>query len=135
MVDTLQQLQLYMSIIDKLPEVKAVVAWGVETIPDDLAKDSRVYTYKSFLDLGANVKDNEIEAIIAKQKPGMCCILIYTSGTTGHPKGVMLSHDNILFNSTSIGNDLLENPPSGDPVNPEEMRVVSYLPLSHIAGL
>ena len=135
MVDTLQQLQLYMSIIDKLPEVKAVVAWGVEAIPDDLAKDSRVYTYKSFLDLGANVKDNEIEAIIAKQKPGMCCILIYTSGTTGHPKGVMLSHDNILFNSTSIGNDLLENPPSGDPVNPEEMRVVSYLPLSHIAGL
>jgi len=56
-VDTLQQLQLYMSIIDRLPEVKAVIAWGVETIPDELAKDSRVYTYKSFLDLGANVKD------------------------------------------------------------------------------
>jgi|OM-RGC.v1.038493542 hypothetical protein len=46
-----------MSIIDRLPEVKAVIAWGVETIPDELAKDSRVYTYKSFLDLGANVKD------------------------------------------------------------------------------
>jgi long-chain-fatty-acid--CoA ligase ACSBG len=65
----------------------------------------------------------------------MCCVLIYTSGTTGHPKGVMLSHDNILFNSTSVGNDLIENPPYGEPINPEEMRVVSYLPLSHIAGL
>lgn len=124
-----------MSIIDRLPEIKAVVAWGVETIPEDLAKDSRVYTYKSFLDLGANVKDNEIEAIIAKQKPGMCCILIYTSGTTGHPKGVMLSHDNVLFNATSLGNDLMENAPTSDPVNPEDQRVVSYLPLSHIAGL
>ena len=62
--------------------------------------------------------------------------LIYTSGTTGNPKGVMLSHDNIYFNGSSVGQDLIENPPSPDEqINPTEMRVVSYLPLSHIAGL
>ena len=118
-----------------MPEVKAVVAWGVETIPEELAKDSRVYTYKAFLELGAKVKDTEIDAIIARQKPGECCCLIYTSGTTGHPKGVMLSHDNIIFNGTSVGTDVIENAPGGEQLNPEDMRVVSYLPLSHIAGL
>jgi len=62
--------------------------------------------------------------------------LIYTSGTTGNPKGVMLRHDNIFFNGSSVGQDLIENPPSPDEqINPTEMRIVSYLPLSHIAGL
>ena len=49
-----------------MPEVKAVVAWGVETIPEEFAKDSRVYTYKAFLELGAKVKDTDIDAIIAQ---------------------------------------------------------------------
>lgn len=113
-VDNLEQLKLYMGIIERLPEVKAVVAWGVETIPEEFAKDSRVYTYKAFLELGAKVKDTDIDAIIAQQKPGECCCLIYTSGTTGHPKGVMLSHDNIIFNGTSVGTDVIENAPGGE---------------------
>jgi len=51
-------------------------------------------------------------------------------------QGVMLSHDNIYFNGSSVGQDLIENPPSPDEqINPTEMRIVSYLPLSHIAGL
>lgn len=117
-----------------MPEVKAVVAWGVETIPEELARDSRVFTYKAFLEFGSKVKDSDIDITIAKQKPGECAVLIYTSGTTGHPKGVMLSHDNIIFNGSTVGIDVLENAPDLE-VIPENMRVVSYLPLSHIAGL
>jgi long-chain-fatty-acid--CoA ligase ACSBG len=61
--------------------------------------------------------------------------LIYTSGTTGNPKGVMLSHDNIIFSSTILGQDTINSVPEDERIMPEEQRVISYLPLSHIAGL
>ena len=59
----------------------------------------------------------------------MCCNLIYTSGTTGNPKGVMLSHDNLVWGSHQFAHhtSIISRGP--------ENRVVSYLPLSHIAGL
>lgn len=49
--------------------------------------------------------------------------LIYTSGTTGPPKGVVYSHNNILWTLESIE----RNEPLGQQV------VVSYLPLAHVA--
>lgn len=76
-----------------------------------------------------------IDDICAKQKPGNCCCLIYTSGTTGNPKGVMLSYDNLIFNGSSLSADVINKLPAEVSIQPEEMRMVSYLPLSHIAGL
>jgi long-chain-fatty-acid--CoA ligase ACSBG len=70
-----------------------------------------------------------IDQKMHEQKPGMCCNLIYTSGTTGNPKGVMLSHDNLVW-----GSDQFLRHTSIISKGPEN-RVVSYLPLSHIAGL
>jgi long-subunit acyl-CoA synthetase (AMP-forming) len=50
--------------------------------------------------------------------------LIYTSGTTGHPKGVQLSHHNIMFASRAV-EAIMELEPG--------FRVVSWLPAAHIA--
>ncbi len=61
----------------------------------------------------------------ASLQPDDLAVLIYTSGTTGNPKGVMLSHDNLVFDSQSALNYGLGN------IEPEE-HVLSVLPFSHI---
>jgi long-chain acyl-CoA synthetase len=66
----------------------------------------------------------EIEAGIDLIKPEDMLTLIYTSGTTGVPKGVMLSHNNILTNTRY----LTEQSGAID----KNDTLLSFLPLSHI---
>ena len=57
-------------------------------------------------------------------QPDQMAELVYTSGTTGNPKGVMLSHRNLMAN--------LEQVSSHIPVVTERFRFLSVLPLSHM---
>lgn len=66
---------------------------------------------------------NEVEKISSGIQNHDLATIIYTSGTTGKPKGVMLSHNNILSN-------VLDSMPCFPPG--EEMKALSFLPLNHI---
>ena len=56
--------------------------------------------------------------------PSDLATIIYTSGTTGTPKGVMLSHDNVVSNVLSSSKRL--------PLNIGEASALSFLPICHI---
>jgi long-subunit acyl-CoA synthetase (AMP-forming) len=68
--------------------------------------------------------DFDVEASVAELTPDDVLTLIYTSGTTGPPKGVQLSHRNIMTTVQQV-EELITLPPDG--------RVVSWLPSAHVA--
>lgn len=133
-VEDEKKLAPFLKFQDQMPNLKAVVCWACP-VPEGgkiTRSDGSVivcYTWEDFLKLGAEQEDAELDARLAAQKPGHCCTLIYTSGTTGNPKAVMISHDNILFESACV----LQILPNCREDKAE--RVLSYLPLSHVAGL
>ena len=81
--------------------------------------------WNTFLDLGKSTENQtEVETRKNAVKPDNLATIIYTSGTTGTPKGVMLSHRNIVEN-TLVSADALD-------LKGNHHRVVSYLPINHI---
>ena len=73
--------------------------------------------------LGSNGNVADLEPYKAAVKPEDLLTLIYTSGTTGNPKGVMLTHNNIISNFTSCAPYM--------PVD-HHHRSLSFLPLCHV---
>jgi long-chain acyl-CoA synthetase len=68
----------------------------------------------------------DLEAAEPRLDPADLLTVIYTSGTTGPPKGVMLSHRNVLASAGGLGHYLGRDDDTG-------RRLVSYLPMAHIA--
>ncbi|HLS96529.1 MAG TPA: long-chain fatty acid--CoA ligase [Sphingobacterium sp.] len=66
------------------------------TFAIDSFADSR--HWKELTDIGRNIPDKQLDALRDAVLPTDLATLIYTSGTTGKPKGVMLTHHNILSN-------------------------------------
>jgi long-chain acyl-CoA synthetase len=105
----------------------------IDHILPEMEKIKGVFTYKDhhehkhlseLIDLGRqNVNKSLLEERKATIQPCDVATIIYTSGTTGNPKGVMLTHDNIISNFKVCDHI----PPFG-----EEAKAVSYLPLCHV---
>ncbi len=79
---------------------------------------------QSFIELGRQQAAPELlQKVGSAVKTNDVATLIYTSGTTGNPKGVMLTHANIISNFKSVAHI----PPFGS-----EGKALSYLPLCHV---
>ncbi len=75
-------------------------------------------------DLELHLKNYEKCPDIWRPAPDDLCELVYTSGTTGAPKGVALSHKNLMANVRQVSAQF--------PMVNEDYRFLSLLPLSHM---
>ena len=107
---------------DFLPAVKAAGADLARLIVVDADVDGCL-TLEQLESLGANA-DFDFDAMWRAVRPGDIATLIYTSGTTGPPKGVELTHANVMAAFSAIV-DLIGMQPTD--------RITSYLPHAHIA--
>lgn len=109
------------NLYNKIMAIKAEVPTLGEVYTFNDVKGAK--NWKEFLDSGKDVDFAEVEAISKDIKSDELATIIYTSGTTGTPKGVMLSHDNIISNIKSVFSIL--------PLS-QEYIALSFLPLCHI---
>ncbi|SDL25596.1 long-chain acyl-CoA synthetase [Geoalkalibacter ferrihydriticus] len=101
----------------ELPELKQLVFLAPEL------SHPGILSLEEFLSGGDKIPPRQLESTLAAGKPRDLATLVYTSGTTGAPKGVMLSHANILSNIQDVA--------SLFPIGPSDI-CLSFLPLSHV---
>ncbi|HTO15878.1 MAG TPA: long-chain fatty acid--CoA ligase [Edaphocola sp.] len=115
-VGELKTYKALLKIKDQIPSLKEIYCFQEE-------KD-----VKHWSELKKPLTDSDlekIESIKSSIKKDDIATIIYTSGTTGNPKGVMLSHKNIVSNVENL-HEVIEG------IGFKERRSLSFLPLNHI---
>ena len=115
-----EEVRKWQPLLDEVPHVRAVVVLDQQAVPED---DPRFVGYPT-VRRSVPPDEQEFESLTDAVDTDDPLALVYTSGTTGAPKGVVLSHRNVVHES--LMQDQLA------PV-PEHPRSLAYLPLAHIA--
>jgi long-chain acyl-CoA synthetase len=125
-----ERLEGLLAVRAEMPSVERIVAIGAAgtseagapVAPVHGASPAGVESLETFMARGAGADQAWLERMAAQVQPEDLATLIYTSGTTGDPKGVMLTHDNLVSNAVTGCEVLgLEG----------FFTALSFLPLSH----
>ncbi|WP_431206326.1 AMP-dependent synthetase/ligase [Bradyrhizobium betae] len=116
LVDSLARWQAIVATGQPLDHLKRVVCADAGGL---ITPDARIVGLDHWLAAGSGATSPLPDIAV---KPDDLAAIVYTSGTTGRPKGVMLSHDNIIANVKAIANRIAASP---------EDVFLSFLPLSH----
>ena len=110
------------NILEKLNQIKAQTPLKAIFTFDDIPNEEN---WKDVLKLGEDTSyQEELESRMQAVKPNDLATLIYTSGTTGKPKGVMLSHTNLVSNVIDSKKRV--------PFKQENSKALSFLPVCHV---
>jgi fatty-acyl-CoA synthase len=80
---------------DKLPYLKNIVQLGKDSMDG-------MFSWQQMLEMGNRISDEELDKRAAGIDADDVTMIQYTSGTTGYPKGVMLTHRNLIGNARSM---------------------------------
>ncbi|MCF6132484.1 AMP-dependent synthetase/ligase [Flavobacterium wongokense] len=110
-------------VLDKVNQIKGNVPKLKEVYSFNQIAGCK--NWSELLELGKDESNqNEVEERKNKVQPLELATIIYTSGTTGKPKGVMLSHNNIVSNVLDSAERI--------PFDAGKSRALSFLPICHI---
>ena len=115
--ESLEQQRGYLNT-ESYPFLKNLIYMGPE-------KHRGFYSVPELLLLGEHVEEQELYEVTKSFDNNDCVLMQYTSGTTGFPKGVMLTHRNILNDGFFIG--------EGQKLTPND-RVCLPVPYFHCFG-
>jgi long-chain acyl-CoA synthetase len=122
-LDGAAELARWQPVLEQLPGITKIIVRDPAACP----AGDRYMTWGGLVALGRDrlaAKPGVIADRVAAIKPGDPLALLYTSGTTGNPKGVLLTHQNVLYEMAAAERMGIIVP---------QVRWVSYLPLAHIA--
>jgi fatty-acyl-CoA synthase len=111
-------LQLFEELMPQLPELQYLVTVGEE----DLWYDDRIFQFEDLLSAGGGRDYPAPESVESED----CFAIVYTSGTMGKPKGVELSHENLVSVAAGVAETFGLQP---------EDRIVGVTALYHMFGL
>jgi long-chain acyl-CoA synthetase len=113
-------------VLDGMKKDERPLLISFEEKADEGKRDASVMTLADLEARGAARRTSEphlYQEIQAQPEADDMATVIYTSGTTGEPKGVMLTHRNLVFDALSTG--------SVFKLRPDDLAL-SFLPLSHV---
>ena len=123
-VEDQEQVDKILSVQDRLPALREVVYVNPRGLRN--YDHSTMHAYGEVQEAGRAAEAElgaGIDERIAAGKGSDTCVMLYTSGTTGKPKGVVLSHDNILITSRASADfDRLT----------EQDSILAYLPMAWV---